>query len=90
MNFNGQGTVAIRASGNVSSITDNGTGNYKVNMSTGMTDSSYAAVASGGIGSSEAWLAGVYINSSSEFTILMTGGSNSRVDTSWTMAMALR
>ena len=28
VNFNGTGTVAIRASGNVSSITDNGTGDY--------------------------------------------------------------
>jgi len=31
VNFNGTGTVAIRASGNVSSITDNGTGDYTVN-----------------------------------------------------------
>jgi len=32
VNFNGSGTVAIRASGNVSSITDNGTGNYTINI----------------------------------------------------------
>ena len=41
VNFNGTGTVAIRASGNVSSITDNGTGNYTVNFTTAMTDSNY-------------------------------------------------
>ena len=41
-NFNGTGTVAIRASGNVSSITDNGTGNYTVNFTTAMPDASYA------------------------------------------------
>lgn len=42
VNFNGTGTVAIRASGNVSSITDNGTGAYTVNFSTAMPDASYS------------------------------------------------
>ena len=42
VNFNGQGTVAIRASGNVSSITDNGTGDYTVNFTTALVDTSYA------------------------------------------------
>ncbi len=42
VNFNGTGTVAIRASGNVSSITDNGVGNYMVNFATAMPDSNYA------------------------------------------------
>jgi hypothetical protein len=42
VNFNGTGTVAIRASGNVSSITDNGTGDYTVNFTTAMPDNSYA------------------------------------------------
>lgn len=41
VNFNGTGTVAIRASGNVSSITDNGNGNYTVNFTTAMPDTSY-------------------------------------------------
>jgi hypothetical protein len=45
VNFNGTGTVAIRASGNVSSITDNGTGNYTVNFTTAMPDANYSAVA---------------------------------------------
>jgi len=43
VNFNGTGTVAIRASGNVSSITDNGTGDYTVNFTTAMPDANYAA-----------------------------------------------
>jgi hypothetical protein len=43
VNFNGTGTVAIRASGNVSSITDNGTGNYTVNFTTAMPDANYTA-----------------------------------------------
>ena len=43
VNFNGTGTVAIRASGNVSSITDNGTGDYTVNFATAMPDANYSA-----------------------------------------------
>lgn len=41
VNFNGTGTVAIRASGNVTSITDNGVGDYTVNFTTAMTDANY-------------------------------------------------
>lgn len=47
VNFNGTGTVAIRASGNVSSITDNGTGNYTVNFTTAMPDANYAVNVTG-------------------------------------------
>ena len=47
VNFNGTGTVAIRASGNVSSITDNGTGNYTVNFTTAMPDANYAVASIG-------------------------------------------
>ena len=42
VNFNGTGTVAIIASGNVSSITDNGVGNYTVNFTTAMADANFA------------------------------------------------
>lgn len=48
VNFNGQGTVAIRASGNVSSITDNGTGDYTVNFTTAMEDANYSYQVSAG------------------------------------------
>ena len=41
VNFNGTGTVAIRASYNVSSITDNGTADYTVNFTTAMVDANY-------------------------------------------------
>lgn len=44
VNFNGTGTVAIRASGNVTSITDNGTGDYTVNFTTAMPDANYSVV----------------------------------------------
>lgn len=42
VNFDGTSTVAIRASFNVSSITDNGTGNYTVNFTNAMPDANYA------------------------------------------------
>jgi hypothetical protein len=48
VNFNGTGTVAIRASGNVSSITDNGTGNYRVNFITAMPDTLYGVIVTSG------------------------------------------
>jgi len=41
VNFDGTGTVSIRDSGNVSSITDNGTGDYTVNFATAMPDNNY-------------------------------------------------
>jgi hypothetical protein len=49
VNFNGTGTVAIRASGNVSSITDNGTGDYTVNFTTAMPDADYATSCEAGL-----------------------------------------
>ena len=57
VNFNGTGTVAIRASGNVSSITDNNTGDYTVNFTTAMPDANYAVVPfAGTIGSTNVFV----------------------------------
>ncbi len=42
VNFAGTGTPAIRASGNVTSITDNSTGEYTVNFTTAMPDANYS------------------------------------------------
>lgn len=47
VNFNGTGTVAIRASFNVSSITDNGTGDYTVNFTNALPDANYGVFYSG-------------------------------------------
>ena len=47
VNFNGTGTVAIRASYNVSSITDNGVGDYTVNFTTALADANYTWVRGG-------------------------------------------
>jgi hypothetical protein len=54
VNFNGTGTVAIRASGNVTSITDNGAGDYTVNFTTAMPDANYGAVATTGLSTTAA------------------------------------
>jgi hypothetical protein len=54
VNFNGTGTVAIRASGNVSSITDNGTGDYTVNFTTALADANYSILSIGN--RSQAWI----------------------------------
>lgn len=48
VNFNGNGTIAIRASGNVTSITDNGPGAYTVNFTTPLPDTNFSAVVSCG------------------------------------------
>ena len=49
VNFNGQGTVAIRGSGNVSSITDNGIGSYTINFTNAMPDTNYLTSGIGGL-----------------------------------------
>ena len=65
VNFDGTGTPAIRASGNVSSITDNGVGNYWVNFATAMPDTNYCVQGGRnwrGILNSDAWETGrVYV-----------------------------
>ena len=47
VNFNGTGTVAIRASFNVTSITDNGTGDYTVNFTNALPDANYVVAGTG-------------------------------------------
>ena len=66
VNFNGTGTVAIRASGNVSSITDNGTGDYTVNFTTAMPDANYCPV----LGSGDIALGGAWDYTANTYQIL--------------------
>ena len=54
VNFDGDGTVSVRASGNVSSVSDNGTGDYTVNFSTAMSDTNFSCVGSSGLSASGA------------------------------------
>ena len=86
VNFNGTGTVAIRASFNVTSITDNGTGDYTVNITTALTDVNYSIVGSSG-GQSSTTAGAVYLADQStarttslfRVNIITTAGAN--VDT---------
>jgi len=57
VNFNGTGTVAIRASGNVTSITDNSAGNYTVNLTTAISDANYSVKGMASLGTRFAFVA---------------------------------
>ena len=46
INFDGTGTIAIRDSFNVSSITDDATGKYTVSLTTAMSNSNYCVISS--------------------------------------------
>lgn len=70
VNFNGTGTVAIRASGNVSSITDNGTGNYTINFTTAMPDTYYVVTGFSGLPTS--WTDSVSLGSPSTANVGIT------------------
>jgi hypothetical protein len=79
VNFNGTGTVAIRASGNVSSITDNGTGDYTVNFTTAMSDANYSTVKSVTLAYSVLVVRGGN-NSASAAAVYVTNTLNAQVD----------
>ena len=75
VNFNGTSTVAIRASGNVSSITDNSTGNYTVNFAAAMPDVNYAVMGlasstmTGRAASVSPHFSGTYSTSATQFLV---------------------
>ena len=72
VNFNGTGTVAIRQSGNVSSITDNSTGDYTINFTTSLTDANYSLNVTTSNTSSDAVGSGAV-------SLFITNGTNTRV-----------
>ncbi len=81
VNFNGTGTVAIRSSGNVTSITDNGVGDYTVNFTTAMPDANYSAqgqasVPTTGTGSGRGSLASCRDFATGSFRQISTDASN--------------
>ena len=76
VNFNGTGTVAIRANYNVSSITDNGTGNYTVNFSNALADANYSAVCGYKPSSSSTYVANISSQSSSTLTCYFLNYAN--------------
>jgi hypothetical protein len=77
VNFNGTGAVAIRESGNVTSITDNGTGDYTMNFTTALADANYCALYTASDGSNTAVMGGLQSNTTSGATVLCV----SRLDT---------
>ena len=89
VNFNGTGTVAIRGSGNVSSITDNGTGNYIVNLTSAMPDSNYSAIGAGGITGSYTGVK-TSISSTSQFNIDTYNSSWTWTDAQYVMGAVFR
>lgn len=82
VNFNGTGTIAIRASGNVSSITDNGIGDYTVNFTTALPDADYAYNSGSSSGGGAAWVSSRSVSSLGVITTNFTGSSNDASDIS--------
>ena len=80
VNFDGTGTVSIRDSGNVSSISDNGTGDYTVNFTTAMPDSNYSLLGSvgrfEGFTGNRSFSASVIDSSSSRIFVLKLDNTN--------------
>jgi hypothetical protein len=75
VNFNGTGTVAIRASYNVSSITDHGTGDYSVNFTTAMPDTNFSATTSAMNGLASPRMAGGLVVNASSFRLNTLNGT---------------
>jgi hypothetical protein len=94
VNFNGTGTVAIRSQRNVSSITDNGTGNYTINFTNALPDANYAVVVSrcgnAGVASAPtiATFAAYYEDPTTTSVVVHTGSSASGTTNTWTPADA--
>lgn len=79
VNFNGTGTVAIRAGFNVSSITDNGTGDYTANFTVAMGDANYSVCGAGsidGAGAESYVVPFTYASGSFRFETLNSGDTN--------------
>ena len=79
VNFNGTGTVAIRASFNVTSITDNGTGDYTLNFTNAMPNASYAAVGSGYITTTRAGFWSPYVYAAGTLRLLCSGEASAYI-----------
>jgi hypothetical protein len=81
VNFNGTGTVAIRDSFNVSSITDNGTGDYTINFTTAMPDANYCAIGTTGPKGSNSEAFTIFSYTSSAVRINSSSGAGTAGDT---------
>ena len=80
VNFNGTGTVAIRGSGNVTSITDNGTGSYTVNFTTATPDANYSVKGMASVGTRYAFVSIASTPTTSGVAIVVYGDDGSSQD----------
>ena len=82
VNFDGSGTVAIRASYNVSSITDNGTGDYTINFTNAFANTDYATLAVSGTTTADNWSVNTQSNQTTTSTRIWSRNvaSNFQVD----------
>ena len=94
VNFSGTGTVTIRASGNVTSITDNGTGDYTVNFTTALADANYSVV--GTVGETASATFGIFTGprtatpTTSAFRFLTTTAGPTNTDYSFVQLSVFR
>ena len=82
VSFNGVGTVAVRSSYNVSSITDLGVGSYQINFTTPMPDANYSVVGTAWFPGSTAAITGVTATNTGSVTVSTTGPSGTSIDAS--------
>lgn len=75
VNFNGQGTVAIRSSYNVSSVTDLGVGLYQANLTTSTPDNNCAIAVSYNIPSWQSWTSNIIYSENSKIKVELGYGS---------------
>jgi len=90
VNFNGTGTVAIRASGNVSSITDNGTGDYTVNFTVAMVDANFSAVVGARFNSTIVRFSGPVTYATGSVRLLMQDAGGSAYDADFVSSAVFR
>jgi hypothetical protein len=98
VNFNGTGTVAIRASGNVSSITDIAAGTYTVNFTTALPDANYSGLITSGFASGVredilgfAYTDAPYAPTTGGYTVkFVRADTNVNVDTNFAMVAIFR
>jgi hypothetical protein len=91
VNFNGTGTPAIRASYNVSSITDNGTGNYTINFTNAFADANYGVNFTAGDGSTTgAGAAAIYTQTTTTSRVFVFNTAGSGQDYAYVCASYFR
>lgn len=90
VNFNGTGTVAIRDSENVSSITDNGVGDYTVNFTTAMPDVNYAVAVGVANGAIDNWTCSPISRATGSVQVRVANGSNVNSDASFVSVVIFR